>query len=221
MPVVGLGRKATAIAAGEFHTCALLDDGTARCWGDNFFGQLGDGTTTISRTTPVTVSGLSNVTAIAAGWGHTCAVLNDGTARCWGDNFFGQLGDGTTTISRTTPVTVSGLSNVTAIAAGLYHTCALLTDKTVRCWGSNRYGQLGDGTRGVSRTTLEAVSGLSNVTAIAAGGSHTCAQLGNETARCWGFNEYGQLGNGELGFATTPSLAYTAASAFFPILRRP
>jgi alpha-tubulin suppressor-like RCC1 family protein len=104
--------------------------------------QLGDGTTT-DRTTPVTVSGLSNAVAIAAGYEHTCTLLSDGTVKCWGYNGYGQLGDGTTT-DRTTPVTVSGLSNALAIAADRWHTCALLSDGTVKCWGSNFHGQLGD-----------------------------------------------------------------------------
>ena len=94
---------------------------------------MGDNTTTDSHT-PVAVSGLSNAVAIAAGDHHTCALLGDGTARCWGDNSNGQLGDNTTT-DRHTPVTVSGLSNAVAIAAGDDHTCALLSDGTARCWG--------------------------------------------------------------------------------------
>ncbi|MCX7808709.1 MAG: hypothetical protein N2515_08880, partial [Deltaproteobacteria bacterium] len=95
------------LALGWYHTCAWLSDGSARCWGRNRFGQLGDGTTT-NRSTPVMVSGLSGVTAIATGLEHTCALLGSGEVRCWGYNLYGQLGDGTTT-NHFTPVTVMGL----------------------------------------------------------------------------------------------------------------
>jgi alpha-tubulin suppressor-like RCC1 family protein len=96
------------IAAGGYHTCARLSDGTVRCWGHNEYGQLGDNTQT-SRLVPVAVSGLSGVAEIVAGASHTCARLSDGTVRCWGNNDYGQLGDNTQT-SRLVPVAVSGLS---------------------------------------------------------------------------------------------------------------
>jgi hypothetical protein len=163
---------------------------------------LGDGTTT-SSSTPVAVSGLSNAVAITAGTFHTCAVLSDGTARCWGNNHYGQLGDGTLT-TRLTPVAVSGLSNAVAIAAaGIYHTCAVLSDGTARCWGYNGDGQLGDGTT-TWRPTPVAVSGLSNAVAIALGSLHTCALLSDGTARCWGINTTGQLGDGTTTERHTP-----------------
>ena len=192
MPVSGIS-TATAITAGFGHTCAVLADGTVRCWGGNLHGNLGDGTQ-ITRLTPVAVSGISTATAVSAGGNHTCAVLADGTARCWGGNWSGQLGDGTTT-NRHTPVPVSGISTATAVSAGGGHTCAVLADGTARCWGWNGRGRLGDGTQ-INRHTPVPVSGISTATAITAGWQHTCTLLADGTAHCWGSNNSGQLGDG-------------------------
>jgi alpha-tubulin suppressor-like RCC1 family protein len=112
------------------------------------------------------------------------------------------------------------LNNVMAVAAGGYHTCALLGDGTVRCWGSNYSGQLGDGTT-TQRNTPATVSGLSGATAIAAGEYHTCALLGDGTVRCWGWNNYGQLGTGDPIYVTQPVVVRTFFSVFIPISRRP
>lgn len=143
---------------GGLHNCALVSDGGARCWGFGASGELGDG---IPRTdpfaddwvtSPVTVSGLSGAVALTAGGSHTCALMEDGTARCWGFNggfdgthwVGGQLGNGTTAAS-TTPGLVAGLAPAVSIGAGQYHSCALLADDTIRCWGYNTLGQLGNG----------------------------------------------------------------------------
>jgi alpha-tubulin suppressor-like RCC1 family protein len=118
-------------------------------------------------------------------------------------------------------VTVSLPLSATAVAAGGRHTCALLGNGTVRCWGYNLFGQLGDGTT-TDRTTPATVSGLSGATAVAAGGRHTCALLGDGTVRCWGANRYGQLGNGDPIYATQPVVVVrTFFSVFIPISRRP
>ncbi|MEW6684219.1 MAG: HYR domain-containing protein, partial [Nitrospirota bacterium] len=187
---------ATTIAAGVAHTCALLADGTVHCWGDNTYGELGDGMNTPLSNVPVSVSGISTATAIATGAFHTCALLADGTVHCWGDNTYGELGDGMNTPLSNVPVSVSGISTATAIAAGYDHTCALLADGTVHCWGRNGDGQLGDGTNAPFSTVPVSVSGISTATAIAAGDLHTCALTSDGTVECWGQNFYGQLGDG-------------------------
>lgn len=194
VPVVVSGLTTVrSIAAGTDYTCAVLTNGTARCWGRNGNGQLGDGTTNNSMV-PVAVLGLSNVRSVSVSEWHTCAVLDNGTARCWGYNWYGELGDGTFTGSNV-PVVVSGLNNIRSISAGDAHTCAVLEDGSARCWGDNHYGKLGDGTTTQSNVPV-VVSGLSNVRGISAGGFHTCAALENGTARCWGWNYHGQLGDG-------------------------
>jgi alpha-tubulin suppressor-like RCC1 family protein len=208
----------TAVAAGRFHTCALKD-GKVYCWGYNGIGQLGDGTTT-QRITPTLAAngamGNSGVTAIAAGEEHTCA-LKGGKWKvyCWGNNYNGQLGDNSTT-NRITPTLVAdgamGNSGVTAIAAGARHTCALKGGR-VYCWGHNYNGQLGDNST-TNRTTptlvADGVMGNSGVTAVAAGGAHTCALKGGRVY-CWGWNYDGQLGDNSTTNRTTPTLVADGA----------
>jgi len=200
--VSGLSSGVTAIAAGEYHTCALTTAGGVKCWGANSAGQLGNGANEYARNTPVDVSGLSSdVIAIAAGGGHTCALTAAGGVKCWGNNSNGQLGDGTTSGAKNMPVDVSGLSSgVTAIVVGGQHTCALTLAGSVKCWGANNYNQLGDGTAGGTKNTPVDVSGLSSgIAAIAAGVRHTCVLTTSGSVKCWGANNYGQLGNGVAG----------------------
>jgi len=208
--VVGI-TTATAIAEAYDHGCALLAGGMVQCWGWNYYGELGNGTTTDSRT-PVAVSGISTAKAIAAGGNFTCAALGDGTVQCWGHNSAGQLGNGTT-IDSTTPVTVSGISTATAVSAGNDgYSCALLGNGTVQCWGGNTFGELGNGTT-TDSTTPVTVSGLSGVTAISTKYEHTCALLSNGTLQCWGSNFYGELGNRASGYFTTPVLVSGISTA--------
>ncbi len=204
---------ALAIAAGYDDTCALLGDGTVKCWGDNSSGQLGNGSERAYSSTPVVVQLRTNAVAITAGFYHNCALLGDGTAACWGDNANGQLGDGTTT-ERSWPYYVcatgdrqsgscNNLTGVVAISAGGSHTCALLSDGNAQCWGANASGQLGDGTT-TERHNPAGVTGLSHAVAIAAGQAHNCALLGDGTAACWGANNLGQLGDGTTTDRHTP-----------------
>jgi uncharacterized repeat protein (TIGR01451 family) len=199
--------NAMSISAGVTHTCALLADGTIKCWGSNLYGQLGNGSL-VASSTPVTVAGISTAVAVKSGGYHTCALLSDGTVRCWGYNNYGQLGNGSYTNS-SVPVALMGI--VTAaqnIDAGEYHSCALLTDRTLSCWGSNAYSQIGTGTNFTvgSYSTPVAVIDISTAIQVSAGSSHTCALLMDGTIKCWGINFQGELGNGTSGyFMTNPT----------------
>lgn len=191
--------KVQALALNGHHSCALMRDETVKCWGDNWGGQLGNGTRS-SSATPVSVLGLSDVVAVAAGYVHNCALVRDGTVACWGKNDWGQLGDGTQA-DRLTPVTVSGLEGAVALAAGYDSTCALLSNAEVKCWGLNNVGQLGTGDMDISFEPVS-VTGLSGATAIAAGWSHTCAALTDGSATCWGIR-MGNAAEIDLSLPTT------------------
>jgi alpha-tubulin suppressor-like RCC1 family protein len=183
------------IEAGQSHSLALKVDGTVWAWGDNGRGCLGDGTNIFARNTPVQVINLTDVIAVSAGSWLSLAVKLDGTVWAWGGGWAGQLGDGTTTPSRNTPVQVSGLTNVIAVAAGYSFSVALKSDGTVWAWGLNDAGQLGDGTT-TNRLTPVQVSGLTDVVSISAGISYCLAQKSDGTLWGWGDNSYGQLMDG-------------------------
>jgi alpha-tubulin suppressor-like RCC1 family protein len=198
------GPPLKSIAAGYYHTCALLSTGAVKCWGSNEYGQLADGTTK-ERHSAVLTAGISGtVESLSSGAQHTCALIQGGTVECWGWNESGQLGNGTTG-EHQPPHPVTGLTGVVSISAGGIHTCALLTGGAVKCWGDNRFGQLGNGSTENSDVPVD-VSGLdSGVLAIAAGGLHTCALLAAGALRCWGNNQFGQLGDGTTSDRKVPA----------------
>jgi alpha-tubulin suppressor-like RCC1 family protein/trehalose-6-phosphatase len=204
--VVGL-TGVLAISAGQSHSLALKSNGTVVAWGLNDLGQLGDGTTT-NRLLPVPVVGLTGVSAVSVGEAHSLALLNDGSVRAWGSNFFGELGDGTTT-NRQTPVQVSGLNNVQALAAGGYFSVAFKKDGMVWAWGSGNDGQIGDGTT-IHRQTPVQVKGfdgvgfLDNVLAISSSQDHSLVLRNNGTVGAWGYNGFGQIGDGTTISRLTP-----------------
>ena len=177
-----------------------------KCWGDNTYGQLGNGTNT-SSTKPVTVSSFAATSsssgvvfeksapvAISAGHAHACALLANGKVECWGDNTYGELGTGSPALSDI-PLMVPGLSNVKAVAAGYDFNCAVLADGTAKCWGFNDKGQLGNGTTQDASSPVT-VSNLTGVKAIAAGDNFACALTADGNISCWGANGRGELGNG-------------------------
>lgn len=202
--VYGLSAGIAAISTGYYHSCALSAGGGVKCWGYNGTGQLGDGTG-ITSTTPVDVRGLtSDVLAVSSGAYHTCALTSVGGVKCWGENHEGRLGDGTTT-SSTVPVEVPSLkTGVLAVSAGSYHTCALTTGGGVKCWGLNNHGQLGDGTTTSKWIPIDASGLATGITSVTAGLDYTCALGAAGGVKCWGLNNYGQLGDGSTSSRLMP-----------------
>jgi alpha-tubulin suppressor-like RCC1 family protein len=230
-------------------TCALRTDGTVACWGSNAGGLLGDGTT-MNRNTPLPVAGLTGVDSIAMNresvcavlhengtvrcWGgpfgnlpmlnvanlagaveiamgtsHYCARMSDHSVRCWGQNNYGQLGEGTM-LARTIPTSVLGVTDAAHVTAGATHSCVLLHSGIVQCWGQNDVGQLGDGTttqRNMPLTVpgLERVVDLQTGLATSAGSGHNCALRDNGSVYCWGHNQQGQLGDGTVMYRAVPT----------------
>ena len=221
---LGTGRKAKAIAGGDFHTCAILDNNTVKCWGLNDVGQLGygdndnrgDAPSEMGNNLPTVNLGTGRkAKAIATGSSHTCAILDNNTVKCWGQNAVGQLGygdtlnrgDGTGEMGNNLPAVSLGTGRkVKAFAAGGLHTCAVLDNGSVKCWGNGFYGQLGYGDTndrgdgademGNNLPTVDLGAGR-KAASIDAGGLHTCVRLDNQTLKCWGNNAYGQLGYGD------------------------
>lgn len=200
--VAGLSGNFTAVAAGADHSLALRSDGTVWGWGYNGGGQLGDGTTSGSGVyTPVQVTGLTGVVAIAAGSAFSLALKADGTVWAWGSNQNLILGLPAETLSSTAPVKIGGLTDITAISAGSFHVLALQRDGTAWAWGYNFFGQLGSGdASGFGSFGVRRVSGLTSVTQISGGTQHSLALKSDGTVWAWGYN-----GDGELGVGTTTS----------------
>jgi alpha-tubulin suppressor-like RCC1 family protein len=210
VPVKVKIKNVKAIAAGCDHNLALKKDGTVWAWGYGYYGQLGNGRFRASSNVPVKVDNLGTGTrAIAAGKNFSLALMGDNRVRSWGYNAEGELGNGTSgpDTNRARPVPVRNLANVRMISTDSYadHSLALLANGTVRAWGGNYYGALGDGTAANFRTKPVLVSNLSGVKAIAAGGFHSLALLEGGRVRSWGYNSAGQLGNDAHGSGANSS----------------
>ena len=202
-PSLPSGRSATGLAAGEAHTCAILDDGSIYCWGNNGYGRLGnDDSNEGNSGTPVAVSMPTGRTAtdIASMKDHTCAIMDDDSLYCWGNGMYGQIGDGTSTNSNLVPTMVDLPAGETtkSVTVGNGHTCAISNTDTLYCWGWNSDSQLGDGSTTNSGTPIDVgatiIPGGTWAIAVEAGGYHTCVILFAETTHCWGDNEKGSWG---------------------------
>ncbi len=197
---LGTGLTATSIAAGNSHYCALLGNSTIKCWGHGQFGTIGNNSTS-GALIPQPVSGISNANQVGSGNYYSCALLSDKTVWCWGMNTRGQLGNAPAIpgpgVQSNVPVQVSGITTATQISVGYDHACALLQDRTVRCWGDNTNGQYGNDTGGSGVFgNIPQQADISGVIAISAGNKFTCALLNNSTVKCWGAGANGMLGNG-------------------------
>ena len=202
--------KITQITAGSSHSCARRADGRVLCWGAHNEGQLGYGLGP-DRAEPVEVPGIWDAgfgaaAQVAAGSHHACALLSSGRVRCWGRNYEGQLGTGHAETWHNTPVEVVGVYDAVYIGAGAQHTCAASTSGTIRCWGDNRHGQLGNGAQGEGSLSLTPVpvANLGEALQVTAGLAHTCALLQGGTSLCWGAGREGQLGNGDIQASPVP-----------------
>jgi alpha-tubulin suppressor-like RCC1 family protein len=222
---LGTGRTATAIEAGDNHTCAILNNASVKCWGSNASGQLGLGDTSSrgdgssemgDNLTVIDLGSGRTAKAIAAGYEHTCAILDNASVKCWGSNASGQLGLGDTNSrgngssemgDNLTAVDLGSGRTATAIAIGGSHTCALLDNSSIKCWGLNDSGQLGQNdldSRGDSSDemgdnldVIDLRSPGKTAASITTSARHTCVLLDDNNTKCWGYGEYGQLGRGE------------------------
>ena len=190
---------------GDTHSCGLTTaDGSAHCWGNNSFGQLGDGKkSNAAQRDPSAVTGGLKFTTLTLGRTYTCGLTADGSAYCWGSNTAGQLGDGTLE-ERLAPVKAAPALKFTSLTAN-EHTCGLTSDGTAYCWGANGFGQLGAGNSGGQQTAATAVTGGLKFSSLSAGEEFTCGVATDKTVYCWGSNRVGWLGDGTDVQRTSPT----------------
>jgi alpha-tubulin suppressor-like RCC1 family protein len=218
-PVAVAGnRRFRQLAAGYRHTCGVTMANVAFCWGNNTMGELGDGSR-IRRPAPARVAagGLLFLRVSAGGLGvHTCGVTTENRGYCWGDNTYGQLGNGTVAGSLR-PVAVAGGLSFRQVVAASVHTCGVTTGDKAYCWGRNEFGRLGDGFDVQRRVRPNAVAGTLRFSGVDSDHAHTCGVTTTKIAYCWGGNWFGHLGDGTTTTRYTPTaviggLNFTAVS---------
>ncbi|MFL5493489.1 MAG: RCC1 domain-containing protein [Gemmatimonadales bacterium] len=215
-PVLVRSLRVRQVSAGDSHTCAVTTDQRAYCWGlltDDMPVALGNGST-VGSATPVRVSGSLVFRQVSVGTGHSCGVTTSDEAFCWGDNQYGQIGDGEASASnRLTPSRVAGTRRFRQVDAGVFHTCAVTLAYRAFCWGDNRAGQLGDGTT-TPRAVPRAVSGGIAFERVTAGRQFSCGETTENRTYCWGSNVSGQLGDGS-GTSGSATPVLVAGGHFF------
>ncbi|MEM1009767.1 MAG: hypothetical protein AAGJ35_12260, partial [Myxococcota bacterium] len=209
---VPLGQKVKQVSSTLATTCVILEDGSLRCWGYNFYGQTGYGVTSSyyqQNHRHVSLYG-QKVIRVSTGREHTCVILQGGSLKCWGLNRYGQLGYGDIQDRNKPTLQVIDLNKQQAVevSVGSWHSCALIQDGYVQCWGHNMYGQLGYGdTQDRHKPSMQPIDLYGQkVTQISAGNFHTCVLLEDNSAKCWGYNRHGQLGYGDLQDRNKPPL---------------
>lgn len=203
------------VAVGDFHSCALSEEGTVWCWGDGSAGQLGTGALT-AEATPGTVSTDQTFVSVVAGGRHTCALTGSGRAYCWGDNARGQVGmSNADLVVAPTPIGEDDLVFV-ELSAGWEHTCGITADGRAFCWGRGSEGQLGTGTRQDERAPA-LVLGDGSFSFISAGGRHTCGGGADGIVYCWGANDVAQLGIGEAGESAADPVPVSTSVRFIQV----
>jgi alpha-tubulin suppressor-like RCC1 family protein len=197
---LGSGRTAKAVSAASYHICAILDDDTLKCWGQNTFLGYGSssGYTDAPKTTAVNLGSGRTAKSVSLQWQHTCAILDDDTVKCWGYGSNSQLGYGGTTAYLSPPSSTVNLGmGVTSISVGHYTSCAILTNGGVKCWGVNDKGQVGDGTTTTRLSPVDVDLGTGfTAKMVSIGYNSACAVLNDDSIKCWGDNEYAQFGTG-------------------------
>jgi len=204
---LGSGAIATAVATGSAHTCAVRGDGSVTCWGAGDTGQLGQGTPGFAFAPPPPIALPADATAVSAGADFSCALLTDGRVLCWGDGARGQLGAGDTPGHAAPDAAVALPGKASAIAAGAHHACAVLSDHGLACWGANDVGQLGLGDMQDHARPARVSPGSSGAVAVAARVDSTCVRLADQSVKCWGHNDRGQLGLGDTQDRAAPPAA--------------
>lgn len=199
----------SSVSVGRHHACALTTAGKVKCWGSSVYGQLGVNDTVSSSLRPMDIlfgySPPPGVAALSVHMDHACLVTTTGGVKCWGRNDYGQLGDNST-INRGKPVDVAGLtSGVASVAAGGYHSCAVTTSGEMKCWGQGGAGQLGDGGAADRKAPVTVTGRATGTSNVIAGARHTCAETSVGGLQCWGYNNYGQVGNASTTNRPTPA----------------